>query len=240
MKSLLPDKDTKRDYVRGMFSRIAARYDLMNRIMSFGQDAGWRRFVVEKLNPQSDGMYLDVGAGTGDLTLEITRNSPGAKVVAVDLTFQMLASGRIDPDLPGVFKVVADAQSLPFAESIFSGAVSGYLLRNVPEIKLAILEQKHVIKPGSNIVCLDTTPPEHNFLYPFIMFYLKFIIPVLGWIIVRDRQAYAYLPESTRRHVSASELEKIMVVCGLENVAWEKRMFGTMAIHSARRGKSGN
>ncbi len=240
MKSLLPDKEAKRDYVRGMFSRIAARYDLMNRIMSLGQDASWRRMVVEKLNPQPDGMYLDVGAGTGDLSLEISRHSPGAKVVAVDLTYQMLAYGRIDPGLPGVFKVVADAQSLPFAEGLFSGAVSGYLLRNVPEIDLAILEQKRVVKPDSKLVCLDTTPPEHTVLYPFIMFYLKFIIPILGWIIVRDRQAYAYLPESTRRHVSASELERIMVDCGLENVTWEKRMFGTMAIHFARRGKGGS
>ena len=235
MKSQLPEKENKREYVREMFARIAGRYNLMNRIMSLGQDVQWRRMVVKKLNPHSNGFYLDVGAGTGDLTLEILKQSAGAKVVAVDLTYQMLAFGRITPDVPGVFQVVADAQALPFPDETFSGAVSGYLLRNVPDIRQAILEQKRVITNKSGIVSLDTTPPERNFLYPFIYFYLKYVIPVLGWIIVRDRSAYDYLPESTRKHISAIDLARIMEECGLTCVNWKKRMFGTMAIHYAEK-----
>lgn len=235
MKPSLPEKENKRDYVRDMFARIAARYDLMNRIMSFGQDVQWRRMAIRALFPRPGSLYLDVGAGTGDLTLELLKQSPASRVIAVDLTYQMLAYGRIPPDLSGVFRVVADAQALPFADETFSGAVSGYLLRNVPEINLAILEQKRVIAEKCRIVCLDTTPPDRNLLYPFIICYLKYIIPVLGRIIVRDQSAYDYLPESTRQHVSAVKLGKIMEDCGMTAVTWKKYMFGTMAIHSAEK-----
>ncbi len=235
MSALLPDKEIKRDYVRKMFTRIASRYDLMNRIMSFGQDVYWKKKVVEKLAPCSDGVYLDAGAGTGDLTLEIRKQSPFSQVVAVDLTYQMLAYGRISPDMPGVFRVVADAQALPFPDDYFTGAVSGYLLRNVPDINHAVLELKRVVAQKSRIICLDTTPPERNIFYPFIIFYLKFIIPLLGWIIVRDINAYDYLPESTRQHVNANELARIFNECGFKSVTWQKFMFGTMAIHSAEK-----
>jgi demethylmenaquinone methyltransferase/2-methoxy-6-polyprenyl-1,4-benzoquinol methylase len=233
MESLLPEKENKRDYVQSMFARIASRYDLMNRIMTFGQDAHWRELVIRKLCPHDKHMYIDVGAGTGDLSLEIIRKSPGSYVIAVDLTFQMLASGKILPEKSEISRVVADAQALPFAGGIFSGAVSGYLFRNVPDISCALSEQYRVIAVDASIVCLDTTPPDHNILYPFILIYLKWIIPLLGKIIVNDRQAYEYLPESTRRHVSTVEMAQKMTEVGFSNVNWKKLMFGTMAIHSA-------
>lgn len=233
MKASLPKKENKREYVRDMFARIAHRYDLMNRILSLGQDARWRKIVIRKLEPRPKKLYLDVGAGTGDLSLEISKNSPESRVIAVDLTYQMLAFGKIAPDDPQISRVVADAQALPFADGIFSGVVSGYLLRNVPDIDRALLEQKRVVAMGAGIICLDTTPPDHNFLYPFIFVYLKWIIPVLGKMIVNDRQAYDYLPESTRQHISASDLAQKMNSAGLTSVTWQKLMFGTMAIHSA-------
>jgi len=231
----MPEKENKREYVRHMFARIARRYDLMNRIMSLGQDVRWRKIVVRKLEPRPREMYLDVGAGTGDLSLEISKNSPDSRVIAVDLTYQMLAYGKITPENPEISRVVADAQALPFPNGIFSGVVSGYLLRNVPDIDRALLEQKRVMAKGAGIICLDTTPPDHNFLYPFIMVYLKWIIPVLGKMIVNDRQAYDYLPESTRRHVSAGDLALKMEDAGLTSVTWQKLMFGTMAVHSANK-----
>jgi demethylmenaquinone methyltransferase / 2-methoxy-6-polyprenyl-1,4-benzoquinol methylase len=233
MTTSLPLKENKREYVRNMFARIARRYDLMNRIISLGQDVRWRKIVVRKLEPRSRELYLDVGAGTGDLSLEISKNSPGSRVIAVDLTYQMLAFGNISPDNPTVSRVVADAQALPFSDEVFSGVVSGYLLRNVPDIDRALLEQKRVVAKDAGIICLDTTPPDHNFLYPFITVYLRWIIPVLGKMIVNDRQAYDYLPESTRRHITAGELGQKMKSAGLVGVTWQKLMFGTMAIHSA-------
>lgn len=236
MESSLPEKENKRDYVQSMFARIARRYDLMNRIMTFGQDAHWREMVIRLLAPREGHLYIDVGAGTGDLSLEIVKKAPGSHVIAVDLTFQMLASGKIQSELSGISRVVADAQALPFPDGIFSGAVSGYLFRNVPDISCALSEQYRVMADDSRIISLDTTPPEHNFLYPFILIYLKWIIPLLGKIIVNDKQAYEYLPESTRRHVSAIEMARKMTDVGFILVNWKKLMFGTMAIHSALKG----
>jgi demethylmenaquinone methyltransferase/2-methoxy-6-polyprenyl-1,4-benzoquinol methylase len=233
MTTKLPEKENKRKYVREMFARIARRYDRMNRIMSLGQDVRWRQEVVCILDPHPNRLYLDVGAGTGDLSLEISKNSPDSRVIAVDLTYQMLAYGRITPDHPAISRVVADAQALPFSEGIFSGAVSGYLFRNVPDIDRALSEQQRVLSTDARVVCLDTTPPEHNFLYPFIIFYLKWVIPLLGKMIVNDRQAYVYLPESTRRHISAGGFGQKMKAVGLTSVTWQKLMFGTMAIHTA-------
>lgn len=233
MTNLLPTTDSKREYVRDMFARIAGRYDLMNRIMTFGQDVHWRKRVVQILAPESDKIYLDAGAGTGDLSLEIIRQSPDSRVVAMDLTYQMLAAGKIGAAQPGISCVVADAQALPFSDSLFSGVVSGYLFRNVPDIDRAIAEQTRVMTNGAGFICLDTTPPNRNLLYPFILVYLKWIIPLLGMLIVKDRQAYDYLPESTRRHITADELAQKMKSAGLAGVTWEKLMFGTMAIHSA-------
>jgi demethylmenaquinone methyltransferase/2-methoxy-6-polyprenyl-1,4-benzoquinol methylase len=233
MTNSLPTSETKRDYVRGMFTRIASRYDLMNRIMTFGQDSRWRKKVVRNLSPEPDRIYLDVGAGTGDLSLEIAKQSPKSYVVAADLTYEMLIAGKITADQTRIFRVVADAQALPFPVDIFSGVVSGYLFRNVPDISLAIQEQKRVTSDGAKIISLDTTPPDRNLLYPFIFMYLKWIIPLLGMLIVNDRQAYDYLPESTRKHVTAEELARLMQSAGLIHVFWQKLMFGTMAIHSA-------
>jgi demethylmenaquinone methyltransferase/2-methoxy-6-polyprenyl-1,4-benzoquinol methylase len=238
MNSLLPEKENKREYVQSMFARIAGRYDLMNHIMTFGQDSHWRELVIRLLDPRENKIYIDAGAGTGDLSLEIIRKSPGSQVIAVDLTFQMLTSGKIPSDESGISRVVADAQALPFQDEAFSGAVSGYLFRNVPDISNALSEQYRVMADDARIVSLDTTPPAHNFLYPFILIYLKWIIPLLGKIIVNDKQAYEYLPESTRRHISAIEMARKMTEVGFIFVNWNKLMFGTMAIHSAIKGKN--
>lgn len=235
MNTTLPDAHHKRDYVQNMFSRIAGRYDLMNRIMSLGQDGVWRKRVVNILDPRQGQVFLDTGAGTGDLSLEILRKSPAAKVVAVDLTIEMMLTEKLAGEDRRVFRVVADAQHLPFADEQFDGAVSGYLFRNVPDIHQALNEQIRVIKHAATMVSLDTTPPERNFFRPFILIYLKWILPVMGKLISGDSQAYRYLPESTNQHLSASILAAWIEQAGFVDVYWKKMMFGTMAIHSGKK-----
>ncbi|HEX7555811.1 MAG TPA: ubiquinone/menaquinone biosynthesis methyltransferase, partial [Leptolinea sp.] len=235
MRDILPKSENKRDYVQHMFARIAGQYDLMNRIISLGQDSVWRRKVVQILRPESSAVYLDLGAGTGDLSYAIIKDAPGAHVVAADLTLGMLLYGKLKKNSQNISWVAADAQALPFKQDTFSGVVSGYLLRNVPDIDIALKEQMRVIRHACKIISLDTTPPAPNLLYPFIIFYLKWIIPLVGWIITRDGQAYSYLPESTRKHLTAESLFKRMQKAGFESIKFEKLMFGTMAIHSGKK-----
>jgi demethylmenaquinone methyltransferase / 2-methoxy-6-polyprenyl-1,4-benzoquinol methylase len=235
MSSILPNVNVKRGYVMRMFTRIASHYDLMNKIMTFGQDSNWRRKAVKMLNPQNQNRYLDLGAGTGDLSYEIIRKAPGALVFAADLTMEMLLFAKEKQGASVILWVVADAQALPFRADSFSGVVSGYLLRNVPDINAALEEQIRVLQQNASLVSLDTTPPARNFFYPFILIFLKWVIPFIGRIVSGDSEAYVYLPESTQKHTTADVLAEKMRHAGLHSVNFEKLMLGTMALHSGQK-----
>jgi demethylmenaquinone methyltransferase / 2-methoxy-6-polyprenyl-1,4-benzoquinol methylase len=224
-------------YVRRMFGRIAGRYDLLNRVMTLGQDLRWRREVVRRLPLAGTSgpapRVLDIGAGTGDLIFTVRDQYPKARPFACDLTPEMVRIGQKRPGGDQIHWVIADATHLPFASQAFAGAVSGYLLRNVPDLPAALAEQERVLAPGAGFAALDTTPPRQNLLRPFIQFYLLKVIPFLGKIIAGDADAYTYLPETTRGFLSAEQLAAQIEQAGFERVGFVRRMFGTMAIHFA-------
>ncbi|HEY71463.1 MAG TPA: class I SAM-dependent methyltransferase, partial [Anaerolineae bacterium] len=128
-------------FMRQLFGRIASRYDLLNRLMTFGQDLRWRRQAVRKLTLDTSPRILDVGAGTGDLCRAILQRQPEAAVIALDFTPEMIALGRIRTDVDRVHWVLADAHHLPFATRTFDGAVSGFLFRNLIDPMQALAEQ---------------------------------------------------------------------------------------------------
>ncbi|NMB55575.1 MAG: ubiquinone/menaquinone biosynthesis methyltransferase [Leptolinea sp.] len=233
MSSPLPSPQEKRTYIQQMFSRIASHYDLMNRLISFGMDNMWREKAVEVLHPDDAGRYLDIGAGTGDLSLEIRYRAADATIIALDLTQEMVSVGRRKTNQTGILWVVADAQALPFENGIFSGIISGYLLRNVTDITQTLKEQWRVLIPGGQTVSLDTTPPGRNALLPFLYVYYRWIIPMLGLFVSGDVEAYTYLPESTRRHNTAEILALTLAEAGFQSPRFTKLMLGTMAIHTA-------
>ncbi|NDJ52161.1 MAG: ubiquinone/menaquinone biosynthesis methyltransferase [Chloroflexi bacterium] len=222
-------------YVRDMFERIAGRYDLMNRLMTFGQDRRWRRYVIQQARLDSDALLLDVATGTGDIAQEGLRQHPDITVVGLDFAPTMMTVGR---DRLGRRKILwcdGDAINLPFPDSHFDAAVSGYLMRNVIDVPRAFREQMRVVKPSGWIVTLDTTPPPPNLLRPFILIHLRFVIPLLGRLIAGDDSAYSYLPESTEGFKTPEELATIMRDVGLQEVSFRRFMFGTMAVHMGRR-----
>ncbi|MCJ7678288.1 MAG: class I SAM-dependent methyltransferase, partial [Anaerolineales bacterium] len=153
-------------YVRRMFGRIAPRYDLLNRLMTFGQDRRWRREAVRRMDLQASPRVLDVGAGTGDLAFEVLKRQPEATLVALDFTPEMMELGRRRPAGSRVHWVVGDASHLPFAAAAFDGIVSGFLLRNVAELGRVLAEEQRVARSGARVVSLDTTPPPRTWLRP--------------------------------------------------------------------------
>ena len=218
-------------YVQHMFTRIAPRYDLMNRLMTFGQDMRWRRIVIEKAAIPSGGRVLDLGAGTGDIALSIQSARPDSKPTAADFTYEMMHVGRDRPGGRSLPWNCADALNLPYARERFNAVVSGFLMRNVTDIDRALQEQKRVLVPGGRIVVLDTTKPPRNLLTPFIKIHLNYVIPTLGKWITGEADAYTYLPDTTKEFLSAETLAARMRDAGFKEVGFKRVMFGTIAIH---------
>jgi demethylmenaquinone methyltransferase/2-methoxy-6-polyprenyl-1,4-benzoquinol methylase len=219
-------------YVQGMFARIASHYDVMNRLMTFGQDRYWRREVIKRADlPPSASLLLDLGCGTGDLGLDAVNSNPKTVPIEADFTLEMMHSGRERPGTEVLHWSAADALNLPFPNHSFDAVVSGFLLRNVVDLPKALGEQYRVIKPGGRIVTLDTTKPQKNLLTPFVRFYMHAIIPFLGRLISGQADAYVYLPDSSEGFLSAEELVAQMITAGFDEIGFERKNFGTIAIH---------
>jgi demethylmenaquinone methyltransferase/2-methoxy-6-polyprenyl-1,4-benzoquinol methylase len=220
-------------YVQDMFDRIAKRYNFMNRIMTFGQDMRWRRFVVKQAQMPQNGKMLDLATGTGDIAFEAAKQYPQAQVIGADFALEMMRVGKQTSQGNSISWTGADALALPYANELFDAVVSGYLVRNVIDIPKSLQEQMRVLKAGGRIVILDTSPPPNNILKPFILMHLKYGIPLLGRLIAGDegKDAYQYLPESTQAFKTPDELATIMRDVGLVSVGYKTFMFGTMAVH---------
>ncbi|MCC6803843.1 MAG: class I SAM-dependent methyltransferase [Anaerolineae bacterium] len=218
-------------YVQDMFDRISGRYNLMNRLMTFGQDVRWRRFVVRQARLTSGAKLLDLATGTGDIAFEALRQFPGVQAVGGDFSLGMMLVGQRLPLGDSVQWNQSDALNLPFSDDVFDAVTSGYLMRNVIDIPRALGDQRRVLKPGGRIVVLDTTPPPDNILRPFIEIHLRYVIPLLGRLISGNADAYQYLPESTQKFKTPDELAALMREAGFQNVDYRRFMFGTMAVH---------
>ncbi len=221
--------------VRKMFDAIAGRYDLMNRVMTLGRDQHWRRFVVDRAGAPADGKVLDLACGTGDIAALFCKTAPQAQVAAADFSLQMLAEARHRfHDLPVRWQA-CDANHLPFRDRVFHAVTFGYLLRNVDDALQVLQEVRRVLVDGGRVVCLDTTPPPRNLLYPFIRLYMRVVIPALGLLIARDKAAYSYLIGSTMAFHGAEELAELFRQAGFRNVGYRTFMFGTIGVHWGER-----
>ncbi len=219
-------------YVQNMFTSIAKKYDLMNRLMTGGQDVRWRKRVIDLARMSNSASVLDLGTGTGDLAREALSAFPHARVVGADFTLEMMRVGQKNGALD--FST-ADALHLPFPDAEFDAVVSGFLMRNVINLHKALEEQYRILKHGGRIVILDTTRPKKNLLSPFIWVHMHIIIPMLGKLLTGVGEAYRYLPETTEGFVTAEAMASHMAAAGFKNVHFARLMFGTIAIHWAEK-----
>jgi demethylmenaquinone methyltransferase / 2-methoxy-6-polyprenyl-1,4-benzoquinol methylase len=213
-----------------MFSSISKRYDLLNTLMSFGQDKRWRKSFFELARIPPCGTLLDVGAGTGEIALEAKRTHPDLKVTALDLTQDMMKVGRSKDHGQDILWIQGDALRLPFADESFDVVTSGYLIRNVPDVTRSFREQMRVVRKGGRVVCLETCPPKNHFLKPLIGLYFKIAIPLLGGLVSGQWNAYRYLPASIQAFKTPQEISRIMEDSGLTGIVSRRYMFDTVAI----------
>jgi demethylmenaquinone methyltransferase/2-methoxy-6-polyprenyl-1,4-benzoquinol methylase len=214
-----------------MFDAIADRYDLMNRVMTFGQDRRWKQFVVDRGGDIGDGWVLDLACGTGEIAARFRNNNPEAGIAGADFSRNMLIRAQQELSAAAICFQACDANSLPYRDGAFRAVSFGYLLRNVDDSLNVLKEVHRVLSAGGRVVCLDTTPPARNLLYPFIRLYLAVVIPLLGRLIARDHTAYAYLTGSTMEFDDAETLARTFEDAGFTQVSYKKFMFGTIAVH---------
>ena len=218
--------------IREMFARIAPCYDLLNCLMSWGQDSRWRRVAVRLALP-GRGRVLDVATGTGDMALELARYT--GSVVGLDLCQEMLSWGRLKTEKRGLGSninfIVGDALALPFSDNSFDCALNGFALRNVADINLFLSELRRVVKPGGRVVCLELVRPASGIIGAFYRSYLYKIVPVLGRWLSGDGKAYRYLPDSVGCFLSTVEFHKMMEEAGFRQVGHRSLNLGTIAVH---------
>ena len=184
----LPQGEEKARRVRAMFDAIAGRYDLVNRVMTFGMDVGWRRRAVRQLRLPGGALIADLACGTGDLCRELSRD--GYRAVGFDFSLGMLAKATTDVPL-----VQADVLRLPLADRSIDGATCGFALRNVVDLGAFLAEIARVVRPGGRISLLEASQPDGPLMRAGHAVYFRRMVPMIGGLL-SDREAYAYLPRS--------------------------------------------
>jgi demethylmenaquinone methyltransferase/2-methoxy-6-polyprenyl-1,4-benzoquinol methylase len=233
-------QDTKSEnkslYVRRMFADIARRYDLLNAILSFGCDRGWRRFAIAQIEGIPHESILDLATGTGKIALLAAKRNLASTVVGVDFCPEMLdvANRKVVANQVGsrVHFIQGDALQLPFPDNTFDCVTIGFALRNVTSIASLFAEMNRVVKPGGKMVSLELTRPSARALEPLHKLYIKVVIRCVGGIISGKWDAYTYLPKSILEFPSPQEVQKVMEAAGWRKVEIHRLTFGTATVQT--------
>lgn len=223
--------------VRGIFSRIAGRYDLFNILASMGIDRSWRRKLVRACKISGPENVVDLCAGTGDVSFAIADQAAPAHITVTDFTPEMLEVAkrkaaersrptRLDFEL-------ADAQDLQFADASFDVATVAFGVRNLPHRERNFAEVLRVLKPGGRYVILEFSRPPFAPWRAVYHVYLRVVIPALGGLLTGDRASFVYLNDSIRRFPAQVELADELRAAGFSEVEWINMTGGIVALHTA-------
>jgi len=209
-KTPLPRGEEKARVVEDMFDRIAPRYDLLNRLLTFRLDVTWRRAAVHSLELVSGARVLDLACGTGDLCRTLVAD--GYRAIGVDFSAGMLAAARTDVPL-----VRADATRLPFADGALDGLTCGFALRNFVDLTAVLAECARVLRPHGRIALVDVSEPTSAPARAVHGLWFRRVVPFVGGVL-SDRSAYAYLPASTAYLPPRPELLRMVGTAGFVDI----------------------
>ncbi|ATM88260.1 bifunctional demethylmenaquinone methyltransferase/2-methoxy-6-polyprenyl-1,4-benzoquinol methylase UbiE [Yersinia massiliensis] len=229
-------KEKKESMVADVFHSVAAKYDLMNDLMSFGVHRIWKRFTIDCSGVRRGQRVLDLAGGTGDLTAKFSRLvGEQGEVVLADINESMLRMGREklrDKGIVGnVSYVQANAEALPFPDNYFDCITISFGLRNVTEKEKALRSMFRVLKPGGRLLVLEFSKPILEPLSKAYDAYSFHILPKIGELVAQDSESYRYLAESIRMHPDQETLKSMMVDAGFENVTYSNLTGGIVALH---------
>jgi demethylmenaquinone methyltransferase/2-methoxy-6-polyprenyl-1,4-benzoquinol methylase len=224
--------------IRRMFSAIAPRYDLLNRLLSIGRDAAWRRVAVGSLPAPARGRplaVLDVACGTADVALEVLRQSPGAWVAGVDFALPMLQEARRKLRASGFngscALAGADAMRLPFRDGLFDAALIAFGIRNVVDRQSGLTEMARLVRPGGRVIVLEFSRPAWRPLRWLYEVYFTKLLPRIGQRMSGHPTAYRYLPTSVLAYPTPEGFSSLMAEAGLEGVGYRRLTGGIVTLH---------
>ena len=226
----------KAGLVRGVFTSVASRYDVMNDLMSGGVHRLWKDAMMDWLAPRAGQSLLDVAGGTGDIAFRFLRRAPGARATVLDLTEAMLAEGRRRAEAgrhaDALSWVVGDAMALPFPDRSFDRYTIAFGIRNVTRPEAALAEAHRVLRPGGRLLVLEFSRVPNALLRRVYDAYSTAVIPRIGQVVAGDRASYQYLVESIRRFPDQRRFAAMVGAAGFEQVRHRDLTQGVAALHS--------
>ncbi len=228
-EKLFHQSEEKIRSVKWMFAQIAPRYDLMNRLMSWGLDMIWRRTAIRKAQFQPGSRILDLGTGSGDMVAELAKKIPDCTLLAYDNCPELLRIGQKRK----VFRKIStpiqwllgDGRFLPFREKSFDGVVAAFSIRNMPDLPLVFNELYRVTVPGGRIVILDMVQPAPKFYQFLFKIYFKWIVPIWGKLLGSHSEAYRYLYPSIKNFYSEKKIIESLKEIGCQQVISKQFVF---------------
>ena len=229
-------KDDQVSMVASVFHSVAAQYDVMNDLMSFGIHRLWKRFTIDASGVRPGNTVLDLAGGTGDLTAKFSQLvGREGKVILADINSSMLNVGRDKLRDKGLVQnieyVQANAQYLPFEDNTFDIVTIAFGLRNVTDKDMALRSIYRVLKPGGRLLVLEFSKPEYELLNKAYDFYSFNILPKIGELVAKDGESYQYLAESIRMHPDQETLKTMMDEAGFEQTSYKNLTGGVVALH---------
>jgi demethylmenaquinone methyltransferase/2-methoxy-6-polyprenyl-1,4-benzoquinol methylase len=217
-----------------MFSDIAPRYDLLNRVLSMGVDRHWRRVAIARLGWERNpaGTFLDLCAGTLDVATALSsqRGFVG-RVIGADFAEPMLRAGRSKLSGRPITPVVADALSLPVLDDSLAGAIVAFGIRNVADLDACLREVLRALQPGARFVILEFSTPRYAIVRSVYHAYFHHVLPRIGGLVSGHKTAYTYLPDSVKNFPETAALAERMRAAGYGEVQWRALTFGIAAVH---------
>lgn len=239
-KKVIPYKDSelgKKEQVAQMFDNISENYDGMNRMISFGIDVKWRKKVVELVKKCNPTDVLDIATGTGDLVINIAKNTSATKIIGLDISEGMLNVGKekiIKEKLTDKIEMIlGDSEKMPFEDNRFDAITVSFGVRNFEHLEKGLAEILRVLKPSGTFVILETSVPEKTPFKQGYNFHSKIILPLMGKLFSKEGSAYSYLSESASKFPYGEELNNILRKVGFIDVENNPQTFGVATIYTA-------
>ena len=239
-EKITPYKDSKlgkKEQVAQMFDTISENYDGLNRMISFGIDVKWRKKVVNLVKNCNPTSVLDIATGTGDLAINIAKNTSAKKIIGLDISEGMLNVGKEkiakEQLSEKIEMMLGDSEKMPFEDNSFDAITVAFGVRNFEHLEIGLTEILRVLKPKGTFVILETSVPEKTPYKQFYNFHSRRILPIMGKLFSKEGSAYSYLSESASKFPYGEKLNNILRKVGFIDVENNPQTFGVATIYTA-------